>query len=271
MDSIKAFIYRFFSRLGVSVLSIDGLLRLHRLADLGVHKIAGLLRESAFASSFTEAHKDVILSNFRSQFGQDIFALSLLGPNSPGFFVEFGATNGIDLSNTYLLESHFGWRGILCEPASVWHRQLKKNRIAIIDSRCVFSESGLSLTFLETGSPELSTINGFGESDEHAKTRLANRSYQVETVSLMDLLKQHNAPTHIDFLSIDTEGSELEILSTFDFSQYTFGGICIEHNFTPNRPKIKRLLDSKGYLQVHPGISEYDDWFVPKTNQTIAG
>jgi hypothetical protein len=87
----------------------------------------------------------------------------------------------------------------------------------------------------------------------------------------MDLLKQHNAPTHIDFLSIDTEGSELEILSTFDFSQYTFGGICIEHNFTSNRSKIKRLLDSKGYLQVYPELSEYDDWFVPKRNQNISG
>ena len=270
MDSIKAFVHKFFAGLGIGVLSMNGLLRSQRLASLGVFKIAGLLRESPFASSFTDAHKDVILSNFRSQLGQDVFALSLLGPSRSGFFVEFGATNGIDLSNTYLLESQFGWKGILCEPGAVWHKQLRKNRTATIDSRCVFSESGRSLSFLETDIPELSTINGFGVSDEHSKTRLANRSYEVETVSLLDLLKQHNAPTHIDFLSIDTEGSELEILSTFDFSKYTFGGICIEHNFTPNRQKIQDLLVSKGYLQVYPELSQYDDWFVLETNQNIS-
>lgn len=262
--------HKFFAGLGAGVISLKVLLRSQRLAIIRPHKIQGQLKDSPFASFFTDSHKDIILSNSKSQLGQDVFALALLGPNSPGFFVEFGASNGIDLSNTYLLESQFGWRGILCEPASVWHGQLKRNRTAIIDSRCVFSESGLALSFLETSSPELSTINGFGESNGHAQTRLENRSYEVETVSLLDLLKEHNAPTHIDFLSIDTEGSELEILSTFDFSQYTFGGICIEHNFTSNRPKIKSLLLAMGYRQVYSELSKFDDWYVPKTNQSNA-
>lgn len=54
-----------------------------------------------------------------------------------GFFVEFGATNGIDLSNTYLLETEFGWNGILAEPDKYWHTSLIANRTAIIDIRCV--------------------------------------------------------------------------------------------------------------------------------------
>jgi hypothetical protein len=93
----------------------------------------------------------------------------------------------------------------------------------------------------------------------------------VETTSLLDLLKHHNAPKHIEFLSVDTEGSEFEILNAFDFSQYTFGAICVEHNYLENRPKVKQLLLANGYRQVYPELSDFDDWFVPRTNETIVG
>jgi hypothetical protein len=83
------------------------------------------------------------------------------------------------------------------------------------------------------------------------------------------LLKHHNAPKHIEFLSVDTEGSEFEILNAFDFSQYSFGAICVEHNYLANRSKVKDLLVSNGYRQVYPELSDFDDWFVLKTNQNI--
>ena len=57
----------------------------------------------------------------RAQLAQDIFALAVSNSTSPKFFVEFGATDGITLSNTWLLEKHLGWQGILAEPARTWH------------------------------------------------------------------------------------------------------------------------------------------------------
>ena len=87
-------------------------------------------------------------------------------------------------------------------------------------------------------------------------------SYDVETVSLVDLLEQYKAPAHGDFLSMDTEGSEFEILKHFDFSRYTFGAISIEHNYSANRSKVKDLLIGRGYKQVYPQLSDFDDWFV---------
>ena len=68
----------------------------------------------------------------KAQLHQDIFVLAEHDFKSAGYFVEFGATNGHDLSNTYLLETQFGWQGIVAEPAKSWHEALKKNRNVIL-------------------------------------------------------------------------------------------------------------------------------------------
>jgi len=59
-----------------------------------------------------------------------------------GYFVEFGAANGCDLSNTYILEKQFGWRGVLAEPAKMWHKNLIKNRDCNVEFDCVWRTSG---------------------------------------------------------------------------------------------------------------------------------
>ncbi len=83
-----------------------------------------------------------IHSKCKSQLGQEIFTLCENNFKRDGYFVEFGATNGIELSNTYVLEKEFGWNGILAEPALVWHNQLYENRSCNIDIDCVWTNSG---------------------------------------------------------------------------------------------------------------------------------
>ncbi|MBT8545252.1 FkbM family methyltransferase [Polynucleobacter paneuropaeus] len=84
----------------------------------------------------------------------------------------------------------------------------------------------------------------------------------MKTISLADLLIKHNAPKVIDYLSIDTEGSEYEILSHFDFESHQINIITIEHNYTEMREKIYNLLVSKGYKRKYLGLSKWDDWYV---------
>jgi FkbM family methyltransferase len=217
--------------------------------------------------SAVEARK--VFGSSKSQLGQDLLALISSGTGKPGFFVEFGSADGVALSNSFLLEKELGWAGILCEPSRSWHEDLKRNRSCVVDTRCVYSRTGEKISFSENYIGELSGITEFTGNDHHGLLDRTTTSYQVETISLLDLLKHHNAPGHIEFLSVDTEGSECEILNAFDFSQYTFGAICVEHNYLENRPKVKQLLVANGYRQVYPELSDFDDWFVLATNQNI--
>lgn len=198
----------------------------------------------------------------KAQIAQDLFVLSELGFKKNGFFVEFGATNGVQLSNTHLLETEFSWTGILAEPARNWHKELKKNRTAFIEKDCVWRTSNETLTFNEVESGELSTLDSFSQSDGFKKARQKGKKYQVKTISLNDLLAKYNAPKMIDYLSIDTEGSEFDILSAFDFNKHKFKVITCEHNFAENREKIHSLLTENGYLRKHTDLSQFDDWYI---------
>lgn len=201
------------------------------------------------------------IDNSHAQLLQDVFVLSQLGFKENGFFVEFGATDGKTLSNSFQLEKEFGWNGILAEPGISWEQALKQQRSASIDTRCVWKESGVELSFLEADYTEVSTISEFADADAHRDSRLNSKEYLVKTISLEDLLLEHSAPKTIDYLSIDTEGSEFEILQAFDFGKYKFRIITCEHNYGPNREVIYELLVSKGYKRVMEDFSQWDDWY----------
>ena len=198
----------------------------------------------------------------KSQLKQDIFVLSETNFKQDGYFVEFGATDGITLSNTYLLETKFNWRGIVAEPLKSKYSELIKNRTCHVEDLCVWSESGKVLEFNETPNSDFSTINQFSSSDFHIESRRGGNIFNVETISLYDLLEKYNAPRYIDYLSIDTEGSEYEILKNFDFEKYAFKVITCEHNHTEMRDKIFTLLTSNGYIRKFENLSQWDDWYV---------
>jgi FkbM family methyltransferase len=205
-----------------------------------------------------------ILNNYHLSFSerfQDIFIDWLLNKRN-GSFIEFGACDGIHISNTYFLEKYRGWSGILLEPAKIWHNKLKVNRPnCIVDFRCVSHSSNHKINFYENANPVYSSYK-----NNYPK----KKSYIVETVSLNDIILQYRSflekksnPNNIDFISIDTEGSEYEILKNFDFIKYSPKIIIVEHNFNKKKSKqLKELLESNGYANLFPELSAYDYYFV---------
>jgi FkbM family methyltransferase len=222
--------------------------------------------------SFPEVPKELqrkVIENLnvsKGQLHQDIWASYCFrrdhrDSQETGFFVEFGATDGVLRSNTYLLEKTFGWKGILCEPARAYHESLRANRNAAIDHRCVFSETGSTVEFHEVDSLELSGIRDFKHIGGWEEERSDYNAYEVETVSLYDLLTEHNAPKVINYMSIDTEGSEFEILRSFDFNAWRIETLSIEHNYSENEEKIDNLLSGFGYERTLKRTSGWDSWY----------
>jgi hypothetical protein len=204
----------------------------------------------------------------RADLRQDILALALTDFKQGGYFVEFGALDGITGSNTYILEKNYGWTGIVAEAARVWKDKVQSNRSCVCDFRAVAAHSGQNLTFKETdvqlGLSGL--IDFFDEKEYHARRRAASSGahYKVSTVSLNDLLDEHDAPNYIDYISIDTEGSEPAILSTFDFRRRRVGLWTIEHNyFDRARNQMLEIMTANGYQRLLPKLSTIDDWYIP--------
>jgi FkbM family methyltransferase len=207
-----------------------------------------------------------LVSSSKSQLGQDIFALKQNNLKQEGFFIEIGASDGIELSNTFLLEKEFGWNGVLVEPARDVQQNLQKNRSAKILNIALTSSDKPYINFSEKG--VLSTVSDYRYLDLHSKDRRFSKKYFVKNDTLLNILEDNKCPRIIDFLSIDTEGSEYDILRNFNFNKYKFRAICIEHNYSKNRNAIYELLTSNDYERILTNLSQFDDWYIYAKNLT---
>lgn len=247
---------------------------IHRLRDAPAHAsraevFKALVAVRDLAGTAGESDEDRFLSfcaanalQSRAQLMQDLFVLHHHKNRRNGYFVEFGAADGVSISNTFLLESAYGWEGVVAEPARFWHERLRSNRACTVDTDCVWRATGETLLFNETRDREYSTLDSLSSADWHAQSRVDGQRYEVRTVSLLDLLARAGAPAVIDYMSVDTEGSEFDILDAFDFDRYDVRIITVEHNFTPNRERLHELLCRNGYSRRFEAFSQWDDWYV---------
>jgi FkbM family methyltransferase len=203
--------------------------------------------------------------NSYSQIGQDLEVLKFYNNKTNGFFIEIGASDGIELSNTYLLEKNYNWKGICVEPIPKKFKLLCNNRNnSLCYDYAVYNESNKQLIFDIANNYDL--LSGIRANiDCHINSVNANKTeIIVNTISFNDLLEKSNAPLFIEYLSLDTEGSEFEILKSVNFQKYTFGLIDVEHNYIePRRTEIKNLLISNDYI--YKGENKWDDCYKHKS------
>ena len=186
-----------------------------------------------------------------SQLGQDYIAIDLLGGLRGGFFLNSGAADGVTGSNTQLLEEKFGWTGICVEPNSAFFTALVSNRRCQCVNCCLYDFNG-SVEFVEAN-----FLGGIREqfADQHLQQLKKLYGGELETVlrparTIRSVLKDCNAPRVIDYWSLDTEGSELRILESFPFDEYSFRVLTVEHNRLPVKEDIRQFLESYGYNRV---------------------
>ena len=191
-----------------------------------------------------------------SQLGQDMWVLE--HSDGPGYYVEFGAHHPENGSNTKLLEEH-GWLGLSVDPFPVGDWSTRRNSLA----KHAIANSPVPLRFVRADE-----LGGFvGMQAEHLHRQFPEK-FAGAAVELVDpltpslLFSLYNVPRTIDYLSIDVEGAEADILEAFPFDRYTVKLISVEHNFTENRSKIHDILTRNGF--VRDKQVAWDDLYVLK-------
>ena len=204
-------------------------------------------------------------SEYSTQLNQDIFAL-LVNQFRPGFFIEIGANDGFNLSNTVYLEQKFGWKGILIEANNKYVASLKKRKNSVVVNKAVSSRIGKA-EFIDAG-----LYGGLKASldNMHDSYTKDAPSIAVECVSLQEILDDSKAPELIDFISIDVEGGEVPVVEQMVSVNRRFRCGCIEYNMRmEDYQRIIALLESADYIVVWQNQTEHDLFFIDgNVNQT---
>ena len=193
---------------------------------------------------------------YYSQAGQDEWVIQKTNHKKSGYFVDLGAYDGINYSNTYYLEKEMEWNGICIEADPSNFSSLVKNRKCICKNLAVSDTKGIFL---------FNSSDMGGKLDNRGKT-------EVECDILENILSDNLAPNIIDYLSIDVEGKELDVLRNFLFSKWKFRFITVEHNLycdgDYNKKEIMKILLENGYTLDRENVSHegypFEDWYVLK-------
>ena len=190
--------------------------------------------------------------NFNGYQGLDRRMLEFINYEN-GFYIECGANDGVNQSNTWYFEKKLGWNGILIEPVATVFKELKKNRSKknfffqkAIRPKKFKKKIDLNVNFNDT----LTTRSSIDNTNR--------KKIKVEATSLDHILKKVKAPKKIDFFSLDVEGDEFLVLKSINFKKYSFKFILIECN---KLLKLKNLLKKYNYKFVKKMSSGNDYLF----------
>jgi FkbM family methyltransferase len=188
---------------------------------------------------------------FHSQAGQDRFLLeNFFRGKRGGVFVEVGAYDGEHYSNTLFFERTMGWTGLCIEPLPSAFAKLKSSRRAIAENICVADFEG-EAEFLEAedtgplGKMLSGLIRHFDPRHVLRLHRAKEHQLRHAPVTRLSTLLEKHGLNHIDYLSVDTEGSEYAIVSALDFSRFDISVVTIEDNWGDDR--LPKLMIAQGY------------------------
>lgn len=168
---------------------------------------------------------------------QDKFVMNVLKEKRSGFFLEIGSNHPIDINNTYLLESSYGWRGIMVEYNEVFlplYKEHRPNSIHIIQDAT------------QVNYKKILDDNNFPTGMDYLQIDLeANNGSTLQTLEKLDS----------------------EVFDTYKFATVTFEHDIYHTNYNNTREKSRSIFSKRGYVRVfedinNTGINPYEDWYV---------
>jgi FkbM family methyltransferase len=193
---------------------------------------------------------------YYSQSNQDKWVVEFLKFKKNGYFIELGAYDGIQTSNTYYMETNLGWEGICVEANPRVYQSLIKNR----------KSKNINVA-----------LNNYVGECFFTNDKITTTGVKVPCNTLNNILQECNCPKDIDYLSIDIEGYEYIVLKDFNFKEWNIGLITVEHNLycdgNDRKNKLYELLTNNGFTRVvedAPCLDKnplyynkpYEDWYI---------
>ena len=184
---------------------------------------------------------------FASQSGQDkIIKNSFFRSKKNGFFVEIGAFDGVEGSNCLHFEKSMNWDGIAIEPSKKQFEKLSQNRNCKVLNE-VISSTEKDVEFIEVVEG-LTQMSGINNKDYSAKLIIGNdKNTKINKAKIKTSTFEKNIINkEIDYLSIDIEGTELEVLKSINFEKYIIKVISVENN-NPEKINFNSFLKENNF------------------------
>lgn len=190
---------------------------------------------------------------FKGQYKQDEYVYNnFFAGQKNGTFLDVGAHDGISLNNTFFFEKMLGWKGICFEPNPDVFSILKLNRTAICLPIALSNVEGIAEFTKITGYSQ--TLSGLTKEyhpnytdrikEEAEEFKCNAEIINIKTRTLNSVLEEYNF-TNIDFMSLDTEGSELKVLTGLDFNKFAVRVIAMENNYDSQDHRL--FMKERGY------------------------
>jgi len=235
-----------------------------------------LMLSAEFSFALKDEYVRPFYPPYYSQCGQDKFVNEHLFKNKEnGVFVDIGAHDGVSLSNTYFFENKLGWTGICIEPFYELFEQLvaSRSKKTICLPFAIANFDGESKFLKVEGPPEM--LSGLLEYYDPRHLQRVDKEVEerggkkviinMQVRKLQTIFKKYNLKS-IDFMSIDTEGSELEVLKSIDFDEVEIHAIAVENNYRDN--SICDFLTTKGFVLLRKLMGDdiyvYKKWYSTK-------
>ena len=183
-----------------------------------------------------------------------------------GFFIEVGANDGFNQSNTYYFEQFKGWKGILVEGIPELYQQclLERPKAKVFNCALVssdFSESYVTMKYSNLMSLVEGSLKSKQAEENHVQKGVIPYEIKVPARTLTSILDECEV-NEIDFFSLDVEGYELNVLKGLDFNKYRPKYMLIEARF---KEEIDNYI-SDLYIEIEQ-LSCHD--FLYKCKQTL--
>ncbi|WP_395052153.1 FkbM family methyltransferase [Flavobacterium sp.] len=207
--------------------------------------------------------------NYFSQFKQDKFINEVIFYNKKfGFFIDIGAHDGVNINNSLFFERYRNWKGICIEPNPNVYKELVKNRKAININKCIGNENKKVMFTQITGYSEMLsgiTDNYHSNHVERIDSLISKKGgikseIEIDMITLDTIEEAKN--NDIDFISIDTEGNEYDIVTSINFKLLNVKCLVIENNYNDNR--ISSYLQSSNFKLIFK--LDTDDIYVNNQN-----